>query len=139
MRELGTWAARQKLAPELVLCSTFRPDAADPGAAVAEPRRPPQVMIEGGLYLADPGDLLVRLRRVPARCGSVLVVGHNPGLHEFAVLLTRSASGPLGRRLSAGMPTGALAGFALDGPWSALDHGAARLTHYVTPKELRDA
>ncbi|HXQ51268.1 MAG TPA: histidine phosphatase family protein [Stellaceae bacterium] len=139
MRELGTWAARQKLAPELVLCSSSARTRQSLALLLPSLAGRPEVMIEGGLYLADPGDLLVRLRRVPARCGSVLVVGHNPGLHEFAVLLTRSASGPLGRRLSAGMPTGALAGFALDGPWSALDHGAARLTHYVTPKELRDA
>ena len=68
----------------------------------------------------------------------MLLLGHNPGLHELAALLMRRAAGPLGKRLREGMPTASLAAFELDGPWTKLDQGAARLIHFVTPKELRE-
>jgi phosphohistidine phosphatase len=139
MRELGAWAAARQLAPGLVLCSSAVRARQSLALLLPSLAGRPEIMIEGGLYLAEAGDLLARLRRVAGKCDSVLLVGHNPGLHELATLVARSGAGALGRRLAAGMPTGALAGFALDGPWSGLDRGAARLAHYVTPKELRDA
>lgn len=137
MRDLGAWAAAHKLAPQLVLCSSAVRTRQTLALLLPSLAGRPEIMIEGGLYLADSGDLLARLRRVAGKCESVLLVGHNPGLHELAASLPRPVSGALGRRLAAGMPTGALAGFAFDQPWSGLDPGAARLTHFVTPKELR--
>jgi len=139
MRELGLWAAKQGLAPKLVLCSNAVRTRQTLALLLPRLGGRPEVAIEGGLYLADAGDLLARLRRVPVKYDSVLVIGHNPGLHELAVLLLRAAGNAMGRRLAAGMPTAALAEFTIDGPWSALDQGRARLAHYVTPKALRDA
>lgn len=138
MRQIAAWAAKEKLAPRLVLCSSAARTRQT--LALLEPvlAGRPEIKFEDGLYLADAERMLIRLRRVPARCESVLVIGHNPGLHELAILLMRPGAGGPGRRLARGMPTGALAGFALKEPWGALDPGTARLTHYVTPKQLSD-
>jgi len=138
MRHIGAWATEAVLAPDLVLCSPATRTRQTLALLLPRLGGRPQVKFEEALYLADAPALLERLRRVPARSASVLVIGHNPGLHALAVGLLRTAAGAHGKRLAQGMPTAALAAFELDGPWATLDQGAARLTDFVTPKELRD-
>lgn len=136
MREMARWAAARRLAPALVLCSSAL--RARQTLALLAPvlEHRPALRFEDGLYLAGADSILARLRRIAARCESTLVVGHNPGLHELAMLLLRSGSDGPAKRLAQGMPTGALAGFAWQGAWPALAPGAAELMDYVTPKDL---
>lgn len=136
MRDIGTWATKTGLAPDLVLCSPAARTRQTLALLLPELGGRPQLKFEDALYLADAPALLERLRRVPARSASVLVVGHNPGLHVLAIGLLHGAGGAPAKRLTQGLPTAALAAFALDGPWGTLDQ--ARLTDFVTPKELRD-
>ena len=138
MRDIGAWAEKAGLAPDLVLCSPAARTRQTLALLLPQLGGRPQVKFEDGLYLAEAGALLERLRRVPAKCESVLVIGHNPGLHVLALVLRQSAAGRDAKRLAQGMPTAGLAAFELDGPWATLDQGAARLTHFVTPKGLRD-
>jgi phosphohistidine phosphatase len=79
-----------------------------------------------------------RLQRLDETASSVVVVGHNPGLHELALLLADPQS-PQYPALAAGkFPTLARASFAIDGDWAALDRRRHRLTDYVTPKSPGD-
>jgi phosphohistidine phosphatase len=48
----------------------------------------PHVHREQRLYLATPDALMAVVRHVPRHCQHVLLVGHNPGLSEFAARLT---------------------------------------------------
>ena len=80
------------IAPELVLCSTalrtretlelIRP-ALD-AAAIVE--------LEAALYAAWAETLLERLREVPDERRSVMLIGHNPGLEDLALML--ASAGP---------------------------------------------
>ena len=47
----------------------------------------PAVQVTDDLYLAEPGMLLSALRAVADEIRSLLLVGHNPGLHELALAL----------------------------------------------------
>jgi phosphohistidine phosphatase len=71
------------------------------------------------------------------RC--VLLVGHNPGLAELATLLAGGDEGVFAQRLASGFPTGALARFAVEGPWSAFSARSAKLIDFVVPRELKGA
>jgi len=135
MRALAAWAEKRRIRPDLVLCSSAA-RTRQTLALIAPKLKDPETLFEEGIYLAEPRSLLQRLRKVPAGRASVMVVGHNPGLHELAVLLLQSGTGSRARHLKESLPTGALAVFELDGPWAALDRGAARLVEFVTPKEL---
>lgn len=135
MRRIAAWAEARRVRPALVLCSSAA-RTRQTLALIAEPLKRPETLYEDGLYLADARTLLGRLRQLPEGCASVMVVGHNPGLHELAVLLLQEGTGPLARRLEDAMPTAALAAFESDGPWAALGPGAARLVAFVTPKEI---
>ena len=83
------------------------------------------------LYAAGSDRLLARLRELPETAGSVLVIAHNPGLQDLALTLA-----PNSARLAEKFPTGALATFALDAPWSRVGEGGAELVAYVVPREL---
>jgi phosphohistidine phosphatase len=94
------------------------------------------------LYLASAQELLAILRGVNETVRSVLLIGHNPGLHELAAMLTDTqrdtGPGEMAKRVAAGFPTGALAEFAIAGPWHQLDAGSGRLMRFLAPHDLRD-
>ena len=117
------------LAVELVLCSSAR-RARETLERLGTSLGTARTSIEDDLYGASDDELLERLRRLPEPLESVAVIGHNPGLHDLAVGLTRE-----GRRLER-FPTGALAMLEFDGPWADLGSGRVRLTGFVRPKDL---
>lgn len=76
--------------------------------ALAETRSLAKTESESGLYLASAAAMLERIQRVPTGIHSLLVLGHNPGIHELALLLV-----PLSERRESPMLMGALTkGFA---------------------------
>ena len=65
------------------------------------------------------------------------MIGHNPGLEDFAGQLAADSSDAVAlARLREKFPTAALARFVFDGGWDQLHAGAARLTHLLQPKDL---
>jgi phosphohistidine phosphatase len=93
------------------------------------------------LYLAGETKLLALLRDVAETVRTVLLIGHNPGLHDLAIALTdqRGSSERFVRAVRDGFPTGALAEFSVTGPWSRLEPGCNRLMRFLTPRTLDDA
>jgi len=87
------------------------------------------------LYAASEAELLERLQALPDSVGSVMLVGHNPGLHDLALALaSRGADLP---QLEQKFPTGALATLVVDGEsWADLSPGDAELVDYVVPRQL---
>ncbi|WP_436758672.1 SixA phosphatase family protein [Streptosporangium sp. V21-05] len=110
--KVGAALAGMDLTPDLVLCSpsvrTRRTaDLALPGA---------EILIEPAIYEAYPDELLTLIRRSDPEVGTLVLVGHNPGVQELVTQLT-SADG------DAGFPPGAFAVIEVDGEWSGLDAG----------------
>ncbi|HUZ74362.1 MAG TPA: histidine phosphatase family protein [Stellaceae bacterium] len=134
---MARWMAEAGWTPDLALCSSARRTRQTLAFMLPElGGKPPQVHYADALYLAEPEALLRRIRRVPAGWSSVLVIGHNPGLHALAVALLDESSGKPARRLREAMPTAALACFELEDGWAALGREPARLVHFVTPKDI---
>jgi phosphohistidine phosphatase len=99
----------------------------------------PKVEFVPELYGADPGRLLEVVHTAVANDPKrVMLVGHNPGLHELALALTASGDN-LGRKaLSENLPTAALAVFEFAGDdWSDVGFRRGRLAVFVSPKLLR--
>lgn len=98
---------------------------------------PPEAIYPDRLYMAGPDYLLSLVREAPWQIETLLLVGHNPGLEEFAATLAgdRSDKAEL-HRLRKKFPTAALARFEFEGDWAALAPGGARLTHFLRPRDL---
>jgi phosphohistidine phosphatase len=132
MRDLG-------LAPDMVLVSTARRTL-----ETLETLEPwddtPLIEPLDSLYLANLTELLAALHSVPETVRGVLLIGHNPGLHDLAMTLAGhaalNAGGPNERALEQGFPTAALAEFVVPGLWGDLREGGARLVRFLTPRML---
>jgi phosphohistidine phosphatase len=119
-----------EIAPGLVLSSTALRARQTLAALLPVLPAEAEIRIQDWLYGAGVGDVLARLREVNEGVGSVLVVGHNPTLHELALALT-CREDALER-----FPTGALASVAFAVPWVDLAEGTAELEAFVIPREL---
>ena len=130
---------RDGVLPELILVSSARRTLQTLQSLEPWDRQP---IIEpmDALYLAPPGDMLDVIHTIAETMNTVLLIGHNPGLHELAMILAGAQAlsnpGPDLRRLADGFPTGALADFAIDCPWSMLGEGAGRLLRFDVPRDL---
>ena len=132
---MGEHLREERIRPALVLCSSSvrtRETLSRIAKAVGDE---PPVEFEQGLYGAGAEQLLERLRQLSADVPSVLLIGHNPGMHELALGL--AGSGAQLARLEEKFPTAALAtlDFELD-TWDELEPGSGELVAYVVPREL---
>jgi len=123
--------------PELVLCSSAEratetldrirdglPDDVD-------------VVIAPDLYGAWAGDMLDLLSGLGPDVRSVMMVGHNPGIHDLAGTLAGSGDPAVLDRLMTKYPTGALATLSFAGDWPDLAAGVCRLDAFVLPRQLK--
>ena len=139
-RAVAKYLEREKIAPELVLCS---PSARtrETLALISEGfASPPAVEYETNLYLAGAERLLERLRELPDSIERAMLIGHNPGLQGLAQWLADTQVGPLADRLSTNLATAGLVRFDVNIEWAGLRRRGARLVSLTTPKDLeRDA
>jgi phosphohistidine phosphatase len=127
----------QGATPELVLCSPARRTIETYDSIAPAFGDGATLLVEDELYGANAGDLVRRLRAVPSAVASVMIIGHNPGLHDLAIDLAGTGERGLLERLRTKFPTGALATLAVDrDSWSGLGAGRARLIGFVVPREL---
>ena len=121
---------------DLVLCSSAVRARQTLELALARLPTPPPCLMEDGLYLAGCDRLIDRLQRLDESCGSVLLIGHNPGLHELAMAIVDPSGSRARALLSGKFPTAARISFEINTPWSQLGGSRHRLIDYVTPASL---
>jgi len=145
---MGRWLREAGLLPGQVLCSTARRaretwQFAQPGLAATPP-----VTFDARIYEAAAADLLAVIAEVPAATGTLLLIGHNPAIEDLALMLATAPGGGRGsapgdaapgdlERMLAKFPTAAIAVLEFHGTWPGLARGRARLTAFVTPRDLR--
>jgi phosphohistidine phosphatase len=124
-----------EIRPDLVLCSpALRTretlQRIEPGF-----RGEVETRIDEQLYGASEATLFERVRTLPDEIGSVMLIGHNPGLEELALALASEGEGLT--RMREKYPTGALATVDLPADrWSAVERGSGELVGYVRPSDL---
>jgi phosphohistidine phosphatase len=112
---VGQALARENLAPDYALISPARRTAETwIYARDAFPRI--RAELNRALYEAAPEDIRAAIEQVADRCDTLMVVGHNPGLHELAIelLVEASASAADVEAVSARFPTATAAVYAID-------------------------
>jgi phosphohistidine phosphatase len=124
---MGRVLSQAGFVPDLALVSTARraqetweeASPAFPGARLESSR---------GLYLAS-REHLTQVVQDNLLAGALMIVGHNPGLHEFA--LSRSAASPAAVRLRImeAFPTAAAAVFSVE------PNGALTLQEMIHPRD----
>ena len=118
-----------------ILGSTARRvrETVEPILAVLKPAR---IVFEHRLYLASSATLLDEIRKVDEGASRVLLVGHNPGLHELALALVEPGSREKLPAITGKFPTGALASLQVSSSWRRLAPGAAKLMTHRSARDL---
>lgn len=90
------------------------------------------------VYLASAVSLLEVVHDTPEPARSLLLVGHNPGLEDLALMLTPDRAGDEMRdRLEEKFPTAALAEIVFDVErWEDVDVRGGTITLFVRPRDL---
>lgn len=137
-RLVGEYLHKHHARIDLVLCSTAVRAVESRKRVMTALGAPfPPVEHERGLYLCGANTLLERLRDAPDTATGLMLIAHNPDLHDLAQQLT--GSGDQGHRhaLADKFPTGACAVLVFETPhWRDLDLGAGRLADFVQPRKL---
>ncbi|MGW4924152.1 SixA phosphatase family protein [Streptomyces parvulus] len=131
----GRALAAQDRLPDLALCSTARRARQTWDLASAQWGTPPSVRHDPRLYAAGVPELLDVVREAPADVGTLLLVGHNPGLEDLITTLAGEALDDALDRVRAKYPTSAVAVLDWHGTaWRHLAPGSALLTAMTVPR-----
>jgi len=143
---IGGWIGRHPPLPDAVLVSTavrtqqtweiIREAMRD---AARDPAPEPQAEFIAELHGADPGQLLQIIWMAEAADPrQLMVIGHNPGMHELALMLTGSGDAQAKKAIEDNLPTAGLAilDFAID-DWSEFAFRRGKLVRFTSPKLLK--
>ncbi|MBB4186821.1 phosphohistidine phosphatase [Sinorhizobium terangae] len=134
---IGAFMARQELIPDLALVSTAR-RAQETWELVAN-ELPQKVETRDAvaIYEVTAKAMIDVIREVEPSVEKLMLVGHNPGMVELALLLVGGGDEVALARLRDKFPTAALAvmDFTIE-QWSEIAPGTGRLVRFVTPRML---
>ena len=136
--KIGAYMAHHALRPDLVMVSDSRRTRETWERLSKAWTVAPSVTYEDALYNAGADAILELLREDSGAANALLVVAHNPGLHELGKLLIASGDVDARERLNEGLPTSGLLVIDFVGSdWRKLHPRSGRLERFITPRLLR--
>ncbi|HEY5378802.1 MAG TPA: histidine phosphatase family protein [Pseudolabrys sp.] len=138
--KIGAYMAGHALLPDRVVLSPAARTRETWKYAASAFKPAPAAMSAERLYDATPHDIMGVIKESPASAHTLMLIGHNPGLHEAALMLIASGDIDTRERLREGLPTSGLiiVDFAFD-DWNKVHPQSGRLERFVSPKTLEAA
>lgn len=131
----GKLLARQGWRPDLVLCSTAERTRLTWQLASAAGATAGEVRYTDEIYEAYADDLLELLEYASEEIGSLMLIGHGPGLPDLAELLgARPEPRDVWTRMDTKYPTSGLAVLRIPGRWADISPGTAELVAFEVPR-----
>jgi phosphohistidine phosphatase len=122
---VGRWIRDRVGHLDAVVCSPATRTRQTWALIAAELEGAPAPVFDDRVYAAADETLLAVVREISDELGSVLLVGHNPGVSELVFSLT-------GEHLE--MKTSAIAVLGVGGSWADVGPGNATLIDHATPR-----
>jgi phosphohistidine phosphatase len=140
--QIGDFIARHPPFPDLVMVSPAvrARQTWELAWSMMEARVPaPEVELVPDIYGAEVMQLLHCIRiAAGADPKRLMLVGHNPGMHELALALTGGGDAAARHELARNLPTSGLVIFDFEiADWTDVSFGRGRLVAFVTPKLLK--
>ena len=133
----GRYLVEEKLIPNLAVVSDAHRTRETLDCVMAETGRHFKTLIDPALYLAEDFVLMSELHKTPELVQTMLVVGHNPGLAEFALRICGGGDSGARGAMELKFPTSGMAVVDFgDTPWVDVKWGEGRLDRFVTPSML---
>lgn len=128
---IGRWISEHGLCPQVALVSTAE-RTRQTWSSMAPFLGDVPVVWEPRIYEASRQELLGVLAGVPEDFTCVMMVGHNPGMEDFALSATAGSVNEARARMAEKFPTSAVAVLTSDDRWS--QWGSAELSSFVVPR-----
>ena len=141
---MGRFLNEEVYVADLVLCSSAVRTRETLALILPQLNVKPAVKYLDELYLAEVDTILGLVRHTRDTTGSLMIIGHNPGLEDCARSLVRPPEDRKLRRSYEAMgekfPTGALAVIDFDAAkWGTIGGWVGELELFARPKDLREA
>ncbi|MBN9048352.1 MAG: histidine phosphatase family protein [Rhizobiales bacterium] len=137
-QRMGAYLERHAIRADRTVLSTAA-RVQETWAAIAPAlSRSPATVSEPRLFNASVMDILDVIRAQSDQTQSVMLVGHNPGLHDTTTLLLASGDAQTREKLREGLPTTGLVAITLVGTssWRNVRPQSARLDRFIAPRDL---
>jgi phosphohistidine phosphatase len=136
---LGSYMARHRLLPDLALVSPARRAQETWTLAAGAFAKAPRLVNDERIYNAT-SETLMAVIGEPRSTRSIILVGHNPSLHDLAVRLIAPGDDAAHQRVAEKLPTSGLVVIDFDtDEWPMLHPQAGRLERFVTPHHIAAA
>jgi phosphohistidine phosphatase len=135
--KIGAYMAHHALLPDRVVVSPARRARETWEYVSTAFSALPPVDYDDRLYEGGPDAILAVIKETDPSIRSLLIIGHNPGLHETARLLIAAGDVEPRERLNEALPTAGLAiiDFPVD-DWRKVRPHHGRLKVFVSPRSL---
>lgn len=134
--KMGAYMTVQGVLPQRIICSTS--ERTRETLERLFPVVPEKVIYSDDAYNASENQLLQIIAGQPENISSLMMIAHNPGLHQLALRLARVGDDAGLRHLASDFPPCTLVVVEYESAqWKDIkSSGAGVLTHYATPKLL---
>ncbi|MDF1731649.1 MAG: histidine phosphatase family protein [Minwuia sp.] len=134
---MGAYMAMNDLKPDIVLCSDARRTRETwDGLSAGGKWQDIETRFLNTLYLAESSRISQIIGREAGAAGTLLLIGHNPGIEELATGLADRADREARRELAGGMATATLVVFNLPDGFGKLRPGTCTVDRVVHPRAL---
>jgi len=136
--DIGAWLVAEGYSPERILVSNAT-RTRQTWDLLPEMLRKAEVEHRADLYLAELPELMASLREAIDNPESLMIIGHNPGLHEMALAYIHDGD-PVGRQeLNRNLPTSGFVCIDFDvDDWQDVALQRGTLQRFMTPKLMRN-
>jgi phosphohistidine phosphatase len=131
---LGRLLVQRGLAPDLVLCSTATRTRETWERAHAVGATAGEVRLVRGIYHAWVPELVRLVRQTPDELGTVLLLGHSPGIPDLVEHICIRTDSADWAQLDQKYPTSGLAVVNVPCPWRELGTSTADLVTFAIPR-----
>jgi len=138
--QMGSYLTENSLFPDVILCSAAA--RAQETLSLIRPYLPENQTLKviNELYLASAVTIVKFIEQIEETANSVMIIAHNPGLHELALNLAGRENigiSTLVNRVMQKYPTGALVTATSESQnWANLTQSTTSLVDFVCPKDL---
>lgn len=131
-RDIGKFMAEQHLLPTHILCSDARRTRQTLENMLPFLNKETHIHYLHTLYLATPGEMLKIITETPDSCHSLMVLAHNPGVHQLANFLAKEDESHELIELRRSFAPATLACFTVEQPdWKNFDPQCTQLQKYL--------
>jgi len=135
--QMADFLAERDLVPDHVICSAALRTRETLELVLAQWTTQPTADYAKALYETGVETLLSIAHDAPSAARHVMIVGHNPGLEDFAAHMIGGGDRKARHALASKFPTAALAVITFDvEKWADIQPGKGTLDLFATPKQL---